>query len=148
MYNYVLKNYSHHPQKWIIRFHSNGIFNPIVIGQGEDPFGLGTRILGYGTKWWGWLARTRKNSPLRNKPFHVFRIVFDKRAWESFPIKIEKYEIPPLENFMGIVGTIQQYNVGQDICQFLIFTQPKIQQLLSSHRLAPSHFTSYTAYTH
>jgi hypothetical protein len=29
MYNYVLKNSSHHPQKWIIRFHSNGIVNPI-----------------------------------------------------------------------------------------------------------------------
>ena len=28
MYNYVRKNSSHHPKKWIIRFHSNGIVNP------------------------------------------------------------------------------------------------------------------------
>jgi hypothetical protein len=28
MYNYVRKKSSHHPKKWIIQFHSNGIVNP------------------------------------------------------------------------------------------------------------------------
>ena len=74
-------------------------------------------LLGIGRESWdmvqsggvGWREREKIH------PYEINRSMFSGLSLTNvlgnhIPIKIEKYEIPPLENFMGIVGTIQQYN--------------------------------------